>query len=172
GSHDPPISALAVDPYMPTTVYAGSSLYTDAFVTVLSPNGSALVCSTYIGGSNGDIGSDITVDANGNVYLAGTTWSADFPGMNGAQITLAGSADLFVMKLSPSGGIAYATYIGGSNFEDNGRIAVDGAGQAHVVGYTVSTDFPVVNARQVTYGGNGDDFVTKAEAPGGRFVSP
>jgi hypothetical protein len=170
GFHDPPISALTVDPYMPTTVYAGSSQYADAFVTVLSPDGSTLDYSTYIGGSNGDNGGDITVDANGNVYLVGTTWSADFPGMNGAQTTLSGSADLFVMKLSPAGDILYATYVGGSDFEDYGRIAVDGAGQAYVVGYTVSSDFPVVNARQLAYGGNGDDFVTKLDASGGGFI--
>jgi hypothetical protein len=170
GLHNPPISALAVDPQMPATIYAGSSLYSDAFVTVLGPDGSTLDYSTYVGGSNSDGGSDITVDATGNVYLVGTTWSADFPGINGAQMTLGGSADLFVMKLSPAGAIAYATYLGGSDFEDYGKIAVDGAGQAHVVGYTVSSDFPVVNAYDPTYGGNGDDVVTKLDASGSGFI--
>jgi hypothetical protein len=74
----------------------------DAFVTKLSPTGSALVYSTYVGGSNGsDIGYGIAVDSTGNAYVTGYTHSTNFPTKNPFQGANAGGYDAFVTKISP-----------------------------------------------------------------------
>jgi hypothetical protein len=145
----------------------------NAFVAELNSTGSALVYSTYLGGIGGDIGLAIAVDSAGNAYLAGSTTSTDFPTANPLQAGLAGSQNAFVAKLSPAGsGLAYSTYLGGSN-EDWGRgIAVDSSGNAYVSGGAISTDFPIVNPFQVSSGGNGDAFIAKigtANSPGIAF---
>src|SRR5207302_1650717 len=85
-------------------------LFTDAFVAKTSPTGSVL-WSTYLGGSGGDDGLSIAVDAAGDVLVAGTTYSADFAGTNNA---FHGGADVFVAKISSSGSLLWATYLGGS----------------------------------------------------------
>src|SRR5207302_3833070 len=104
----------------------------DAFVTKLNPSGSALVYSTYLGGSGADGADAIAVDTVGNAYVAGVTGSIDFPTTLGAfQTTLRGDSDAFVTKLSPSGSaLIYSTYLGGSSSEHGLGIAVDAAGNA------------------------------------------
>jgi len=116
----------------------------DAFVTELNTNGSALVFSTYLGGSDKDLGSGIALDAAGNVYVAGYTYSTNFPVVNSIQSTFAGIDDVFIAKLAPGGTrLLYATYLGGHLQDEAEGIAVDAAGYAYVTGYTASTDFPV-----------------------------
>ncbi|HST52511.1 MAG TPA: SBBP repeat-containing protein, partial [Pyrinomonadaceae bacterium] len=121
---------------------------TDAFVTKLNATGSALVYSTYLGGSN-DSGASIAVDSSGNAYVAGQTLSTNFPVANAFQGTLGGSSDAFVTKLSASGSsFVYSTYLGGSgnpgSQQDNGfAIAMDSAGNAYVTGATDAKNFPV-----------------------------
>jgi len=140
----------------------------DAFVTKLNANGSALLYSTYLGGSGEDLGSVIAVDSAGNAYVAGTTASTNFPTANALQGTNAGgNTDSFVTKLNANGSaLVYSTYLGG-NGEDLGYgIAVDSAGNAYVTGVTDSTNFPTANAVQGTYGGGDDAFVTKLNANG------
>jgi hypothetical protein len=144
----------------------------DAFVAKLSADGSALVYATYLGGSNNDVGIGIAVDERGQAYVTGSTLSTDFPTRNALQPACAGPptlgcVDAFVAKLSAEGAVLlYSTYLGGSDTDAGVGIAVDGAGQAHVIGRTLSTDFPTQNALQPAFGGFIDGFIAKLSAEG------
>ena len=131
----------------------------DAFVAKLNPTGTALVYSTYLGGSGGDVGNGIAVDSSGNAYVTGSALSNDFPTTpNGFQTTASGAGDAFIAKLNAAGNrLSYSTYLGGRNalgfmfgFNSNvGRgIAVDRDGNAYVAGYTYSDRFPLKKAAQ------------------------
>jgi len=138
----------------------------DAFVTKLSAAGSALTYSTYLGGSGGDQGQGIAVDAAGSAYIAGYTASTNFPTASAYQGTNGGGTDAFVTKLSAAGSaLTYSTYLGGSGDEYGSGIAVDSAGSAYVTGYTSSTNFPTASAYQGTNGGGTDAFVAKLADP-------
>lgn len=124
----------------------------DAFVAKFSHSG-ALDYLTYLGGSGGDVGSAIAVDAAGNAYVAGYTTSANFPmaGTNPLQTHYGGSAgqnwyhsgDGFVTKLNPTGDkLIYSTYVGGSADDAAMAITIDSAGDAYVAGGSASRDFP------------------------------
>ena len=147
------VLALAVHPSQPATVYAGTQVMHDAFVARLNPAGSELEYSTYLGGGDFDYGSDVAVDAHGDAYVVGATRSIDFPVVNPAQAAFSGLQDLFVAKIASTGSLEYATYLGGSATEDGATIGVDAAGRAHVAAYTLSTNFPMVNAHQPVHGG-------------------
>ena len=153
-------------PDLPTTpgAYDGShNGNMDAFVAKLSPDGSTLLFSTYLGGSGEDQGNAIAVDDGGNVYVTGHTYSFDFPVTPGAiDLTLNGQRDGFVAKLSTAGDeLIFSTYLGGDNWDYGHRIAVDDAGSAYVGGFTHG-GFPVTpGAAQTTFGGSGDGFVVR-----------
>ena len=144
----------------------------DAFVSKLNSAGSALVYSTYLGGSSCDIGQGIAVDAAGNAYVTGVTESSDFPTANPLQSSLSGSSNAFVAKLNPAGSaLAYSTYLGGSPGDSGYGIAADNAGNAYVTGWTSSTNFPTANAPQPSYGGGEDDaFVAMLNPAGSALV--
>ena len=96
-------------------VFGGGMLLGDAFVAKLNPAGSALVYSTYLGGSGDDFGQGIAVDSSGNAYVTGSTYSTDFPTANPLQAVFGGGIDAFVAKLNPTGSaLVYSTYLGGS----------------------------------------------------------
>lgn len=139
----------------------------DGFVAKFDANG-RLVFATYLGGSDGDNIHGIAVDANGYIYLAGTTSSTDFPLLHPFQATLTGTSAAFYTQLLPSGaGLYCSTYLGGNNESTATAIAVDSGGRAYVAGYTSSTTFPVLNAYQGTYGGGSNDaFVAKFSVTG------
>ncbi len=127
--------------------FANNTAY-DAFVTKFNANG-ALVYSTYLGGNSNDFGNAISLDQAGNVYLLGRAHSPDFPTVAPLKSTLSGSSDLFVAKLNRTGSaILYSTYLGGSSVEEAEDLKVDAQGNAYIIGYTESTDFPTVNAIQ------------------------
>jgi hypothetical protein len=128
------------------------------FITKLNTTGAALVYSTYIGGSEGDYGSAIAVDGDGNAYITGETYSSDFPTTPGAfQTTYGGNIDAFVTKINSSGSaLVYSTYLGGSNYDFGAGIAADSAGTAYVTGTTCSADVPTVNPLQPDYRGPGN----------------
>jgi len=140
----------------------------DAFVAKLNATGSALVYSTYLGGSGNEEGSSIAVDSVGSAYVTGATSSTDFPTTAGAfQMTFGGgSGDAFVTKLNAAGSaLLYSTYLGGNGLvlDTGSAIAVDSAGSAYVTGFTDSTNFPTTSgAFQTTFGGGVNDaFVAK-----------
>jgi hypothetical protein len=170
GSTDFPVTPGAFDTSLGTS--SQGITYQDAFVAKLNPTGSALVYSTYLGGSGGETGLGITVDASGSVYVTGSTASTDFPTTPGAlQSTLHG-VDAFITKFSPAGSaLIYSTYLGGSNDDQGNGITVGVSGSVYVTGGTVSPDFPVtVGAAQVNYGDNGDAFVTWLNPTGSTLV--
>src|SRR5207244_2467228 len=109
-----------------------------------------LTYSTYLGGSDDDVGNGIAVDGVGSAYITGHTASTNFPTLNPLQASNGGgSADVFVAKLNASGSaLVYSTYLGGSGLDDGFGIAVDGAGSAYVTGHTASTNFPTLNPLQ------------------------
>jgi len=149
-----------------------------AFVSKLSADGSALVYSTYLGGSVSDQGNAIAVDAAGNTYVAGQTCSTDFPTVYPVQAALNGVCGGFVSKLNAAGSaLVYSTYLGGSGtalgngpYDSVGGIAVDSFGEAYVTGTTYSTQFPTVNPIPETGSADGSGFLTKLNASGSAFV--
>ena len=139
-------------------------------VLVIDP---VLEYSTYLGGTSHDQGYGIAVDGVGAAYVAGVARSTDFPTTTGVvQTTNAGASDVFVAKLNAAGsGLAYATYLGGTGFDDGFGIAVDGAGAAYVTGRTSSANFPItLGAAQTTSGGGQDAFVAKLNPAGSVVV--
>ncbi|MFN0103412.1 MAG: SBBP repeat-containing protein [Bryobacteraceae bacterium] len=111
----------------------------------------ALAYLTYLGGSNSETPAAMAVDAAGNIYLAGSTGSPNFPVTNGAlQGTAGGQLDAFVSKFSPAGVLLYSTLIGGRDRDLINDIAVDGQGSVYFCGATASTNFPLANAIQST----------------------
>jgi hypothetical protein len=142
--------------------------YEDAFITKLNASGSALIFSTYLGGSGDDVGNGIAVDSSGNAYVTGYTISTDFPTASAYQGSNAGGNDVFITKVNASGsGLDYSTYLGGSGNDVGNGIALDSSGNAYVTGETGSTDFPTASAYQGSSGGAFSDvFITKVNASG------
>ena len=142
--------------------YGGGT--TDAFVAKLSAVGSALLYSTYLGGSGTDEGKGIALDEHGNAHVTGWTTSNNFPTANPLQSSNNGGPhDAFVAKLNAAGsGLLYSTYLGGSDVDTGEGIAVDSSGDTYVTGQVRSTDFPITRPLQLTYGGGlNDAFVAK-----------
>ena len=143
----------------------------EGFVTKINAAGTALVYSTYLGGTDADDVAGIAVDSAGNAYVTGFTQSANFPTANAIQATYGGSQDAFVTKINAAGSaLVYSTYLGGSNAEAGAGIAVDAAGNVYATGNTSSNNFPTANALQATLGGGADAYVTKINAAGSAFV--
>src|SRR5262249_7485756 len=146
--------------------------------------GSALLYSTYLGGSgnegdyngyaNSNTFSGIAVDGSGNAYVAGFTSSSNFPTTATAfQRAYAGIGDAFVTKLnttlSGSASLAWSTYLGGSGFAGAHGIAVDGTGNVYVTGSTTEADFPTQNPL-ANFSGGRNGFLTKLNAAGSALV--
>jgi hypothetical protein len=175
-SKDFPITAGVFQP----TCSGGCSTFPDAFVTKLDPTGSVLVYSTFLGGTNYDGVANLAVDALGNAYLNGVTWSADFPVTPGALQTKCGggcsnSSDAFVTKLNSTGSaLVYSTFLGGAGSDAGGGIALDDLGDAYLTGVTQSANFPVTpNAIQPTCSGgciSRDAFVTEINPTGSALL--
>ncbi len=139
----------------------------DAFIVKINAAGTAFVYSTYMGGSDSDLGNAIAVDATGAVYMTGQTISTDFPVLLPTQAGNAGAWDAFVTKIDSAGAsLVYSTYLGGSRTDVAYGIAVDESDNIYLTGYTGSTDFPLVSPIQGTYGRSWDVFVTKINSAG------
>jgi uncharacterized repeat protein (TIGR01451 family) len=167
----------------PTTVGSYDTAYAsamDVFVTKLNANGSAVIYSTYLGGSLDDKANQIVVDAAGNAYLTGWTTSANFPVTPGAyQTVLRGNfnhSNAFITKLNSTGSaLTFSTYLGGTGAqhsvggdEANG-LEIDAQGDVYVVGATLSTNFPTtagVFQPTAPLSALGDGFVSKLNNTG------
>jgi murein DD-endopeptidase MepM/ murein hydrolase activator NlpD len=140
----------------------------DAFALKLGAAGTEILYATYLGGSGDDRAADVALDGAGSAYVAGTTTSVDFPLTEGAWDTHLDGADAFLLKLDPTGtGLAYSTLVGGGAWEQGQGVAVDGAGQAVLVGTTASADLPTSpDALQTELSGETDAFLTRLNAAG------
>jgi hypothetical protein len=141
----------------------------NAFVSKLNATGSALLYSSYLGGSNSDEGLGIAVDASGSAYVTGSATSLNFPTTPGAVQTMfgGGPSDAFVTKVNAIGSaLLYSTYLGGSGVDVGNGIAVDPLGYAYVTGETRSVNFPTTPGAGNGPGGNSDGFVSKLNAVG------
>lgn len=162
----------------PTTAGAFDTTHNgrnDVYVTKVNPAGSALVYSTFAGGSLLDTGSAIAVDSDGSAYVTGLTASGDFPTTVGApdRSHNGGVNDAFVVKLDSTGSaLTYSTFLGGTGNDSGAGIAVDERDRsAHVTGSTNSVDYPTTRqAHDPSYNGGGDAFVTKLSGPGSKLA--
>jgi hypothetical protein len=140
-----------------TTALAG-----DAFVAKLTASGD-LVFSTFLGGRAIDSGTAIALDDDRRPYVAGSTFSGNFPTKNefqGGTLDILTNAFLTVFAADGQS-LVYSTQLGGRGFDNAGALAVDGAGNAYLAGQTGSRDFPVKNAFQVSPQGRKDAWVAK-----------
>jgi len=143
----------------------------DAFVFKLNRSGSALVYSTYLGGSKNEFGNGIAVDSAGSAYVTGATESKNFPTRDALQGASGGGRDAFVVKLAPSGGTAvFSTYLGGNGKDTGDGIAVDPTHNVFICGASGSTDLPKAHVLNSTIGGDNDAFVARIDASGRRLV--
>jgi len=176
----PTANALYVGNDSCTVVNQVESCTADAFVTEVNPSGTALVYSTYLGGSAADSGQAIAVDGKGNAYVAGYTYSTDFPTQSAWQSSNGGASDAFVTELSPGGSsLVFSTYLGGTGNDQAFGLTLGPAGCAqsapyscniYVTGGTQSADFYTSpDVFQTMYDASGDAFAT-AFAPGGSSV--
>jgi hypothetical protein len=179
------ITGSTISNVFPITAGAAQSICTgcnlqhsDAFVTKLNATGSALVYSTYLGGSIDEIGRNIAVDGSGNAYVTGKTESSSavmvpFPTTPGAfQTTSLGIPDAFVTKLNPAGtAFVYSTYVGGNVSDEGYGIAVDPQGKAHITGRVRSRNFPLAAPLQTTCPANGDCVFITTLNPAGSGIT-
>jgi hypothetical protein len=143
----------------------------DAFLTKLSSSGNAIIFSTYVGGTGADQGYAIAVDAAGAPVIAGDTTSPGLPLSTGtAGARYGGNQDAFVARFSPSGSLAFMTYLGGTGQDHAAAVAIDSTAAIYVGGSTYSSNFPVQNATQAHSGGGQDGFVSKLSSDGKTFA--
>jgi Bacterial Ig-like domain (group 3)/Beta-propeller repeat/Chitobiase/beta-hexosaminidase C-terminal domain len=170
---DFPTTPGAFQPKAPAKFKAGLGT---GFVAKINPAGTALIYSTYLGGSGDDDVSSMVIDASGNAYIGGTTSSTDFPTTAGAfqpNLVAVGWYSAFVTKLNPAGSaLVFSTYLSGTLASYMGTIAVDTSGSVYAVGSTAARDFPVTpGVFQPTLVPNSTSaFVTKFKPDGSGLV--
>jgi uncharacterized protein (TIGR03437 family) len=154
-----------------TVNHGGSTDGTDAFLFKLNPQGSQLIYSTLLGGAGDDSALALSLDSSGNAYVAGYTYSTDFPVTKGVlQSVLLGPSDAFVTKVDPSGAsVVFSTFLGGSRSDGAVAIFLDGPGNIYVAGSTMSLNFPVLAPFQAALAGGADGFAVKLD-PGGTKI--
>ncbi len=159
-----------------TATTCGSALNSfpcfEAFVSKLNPTGTALIYSSYLGGTAASYGDGIALDSGLNVYVAGWTTSKDFPITPSAYETAyAGSDEAFVAKIASVGdALVYATYLGDTNPDVANAIAVDATGDAYIAGYAYGGGFPVAAPLQMSSGGFYDAIVAELNPTGSGLV--
>lgn len=145
----------------------------DAFLTVVSSDGTQLLFSTFIGGGGDDSGSGIALDSTGSIYIVGTTASTDFPTTSGAYNTSynGGTTDIFVVKFAPQAqSLTFATYLGSHGTDDGSAIAVDSHGTIYIAGDTNSDQYPVTGSAAQPNRGGGFDAVVSVLDTNGRSL--
>ena len=171
------------NPLQPSLANDGSTsgvFSPDAFVTRLSADGTQLLYSTFLGGTRGDFGTEVRIDREKNIYVAGVTFSDNFPIENPLQSGLIGRGDFFVAKLTADGSrLRFSTYLGGTNddipsnfgpFMTAARMELDKQGNIFLTGATSSTDFPTAHPLQPALAGGADLFVTKISSQGNTLL--
>jgi beta-propeller repeat-containing protein len=195
GSFDDFANGIAVDSsrnayvtgYTSSTNFPGASSssiqpnygggFSNGFVAKINAAGTALLYSTYLGGSSRDQGNGIAVDSSGNAYVTGQTYSTNFPGASSSMIQPSGggnfNSDAFVAEINAAGTtLVYSTYLGGSDYDVGNGIAVDSGGNAYVTGVTLSSDFPTTRGTfQATAPTKSDAFCGTAFVSRDAFVT-
>jgi hypothetical protein len=134
---------------------------TDVFVTVFAQDGQSLIYSTYLGRGDFDNATSLVIDGSGRAYIAGRTYSSNFPLVNPLLTFGGGYNDAFIAVFAPDGqSLDYSTFLGGSGGEREPDIDLDGNSRIYVTGSTSSDDFPLANPILPTYGGSLDGFVS------------
>jgi uncharacterized protein (TIGR03437 family) len=161
-------------PFTPNALLRARSGGNDGFVMKLNPTGSAVIFSTYLGGSDDDSAGAIALDSANNVYVAGTTSSSGFPVTPGAYRTtyFGGTSDIFVTKLAADGqSLVYSTFLGSHGTDQGNGLAVDSTGSAIVVGDTDSDAYPVTSdAAQNRRSGVHDGVISKLNPAGNALL--
>lgn len=142
------------------------------FVAKLTPTGE-LVYVSFLGGSEttSEEGNAIGTDNAGNVYVSGETFSPDFPVLNAWQPVFAGDEDAYLLKLNPTGTLAYSTFLGGSESEEVNDMHVTADGTVYLGGEVYSDDFPLLNPWQSqTFGWDDEDAFLSIFNPAGNLV--
>ena len=138
---------------------AGTNYAGDAFVAKISPNGAALVASSYLGGTGGDGAEGVSVDAAGNIYVSGGTYAKDLHGVASGP---GGETDVMAAKLSPDlRQILHVVRLGGTAGDVARSNIVDAKGNFYVVGETKSANFPTARALQKDLRGENDGAIVK-----------
>ncbi len=142
------------------TSYNGGT--SDVFVSKLDSGLSILHNSTYLGGDSQDASYSIAIDAKGNVYVAGYTWSENFPTTAGAYSKGIGLQDAYVSKFNSSlTTLLASTRLGGEKEDEAHYLCIDKSGNVYVTGYTLSSDFPTPSGFDRSFDGNYEAFVSK-----------
>jgi len=171
------ITGLSNSPDFPTARPFQSSFKggagNDVIVVKVNATGSALVYSTYLGGAKNEESRAIAVDAAGNATITGYTQSSDFPTAKPLQANFAGgSNDIFVTQFNALGSaLTFSTYLGGSGGDYGRGLALDGANNVYLTGYTDSQDFPTLEPFQDSYaGGTADSIAVKLNPAGSALM--
>ncbi len=140
----------------------------DAFVAKLDTNAAtgadSLVFSTYLGGTRDDLGNSVAVDSSGNIYVAGSAHSREFPLVNAYTEMPGPCFTVFLSKFNPDGSeLLYSTFLGPNYRTGKVSLAVEDSGNAYLAGTTASPIFPTRNARQVLGAGMTDVFVSRID---------
>ncbi len=152
-----------VNPFQPDFM-GGTTVGIDNFVCKFNPAASALVYSTYLGGTDDDFNEKITVDKYGMAFVTGYTYSVDYPLADPIYGTLNGGTDISVTAFSQDGTyLVFSTFLGGSGGEEGEDIAIDDLRNLHIAGYTGSGDYPLVNPFQSIKKGTYDAIVSVIE---------
>ena len=140
-------------------LFAGT---TEGVVLKLSPTGSSLTFSTFLGGIGTDAPSSLGLSATNRVFITGNTGSSNFPIVDAFQATIGSAQDAFVSCLDSAGNAwVYSSFLGGGGADFGYGIIVDTGNSAYVVGYTGSGDFPLQSAVQTSLAGGYDAYVAK-----------
>jgi Beta-propeller repeat/Divergent InlB B-repeat domain/Domain of unknown function DUF11 len=141
----------------------GDGALENAFVTKFSADGSSLIFSTYLGGTNSDQGYAIALDGSGNAYVAGDAGSDNFPLQNPleGQSEKSGRQCGFVSSFSATGSLLFSTYLCGGNLDEAVSVTLDSNKNVYVGGITESINFPTVNPLQASLAGTLNTFVAK-----------
>ncbi len=144
----------------------------DTFVIKLKNDFSSLIYSTYLGGDNHDVGVTIRIDNSKNVYVAGYTWSSDFPITPNAPDNSCSSYEGFITKLNPEGtALIFSTFLGGTDNDFIDDILLDSDNNVYVCGTTYSSDLPVSdNAYSFHLSGRSDALIAKLNSDGTNFL--
>jgi len=157
-------NTAAADFPVVSPAFAGYDANTDGFISELNSTGTALIYSTYIGGSGSDILNGIAVDSTGAAWAVGYTTSSDFPLLSPYQSALSGGEDAVVVKLGPGGALAYSSYLGGPSVGYS--VAIDPTGNAYVTGQATAGFPTTAGVYQSVSAGSDDAFVTKFSSSG------